>query len=106
MGIVNAEVLRFLDLPDFNCTFRTLVQQLDEFPVDLVNFAPPIFDSHLLSIGPTGQATVDTAFGLFDGIWPVPLRLRPFAAPEPARECGYLADEYRIPNVFFNFFHN
>jgi hypothetical protein len=34
------------DSPDLDRAFRTLVEQLNEFAVDFINFASPIFDAH------------------------------------------------------------
>src|SRR5207244_9801141 len=44
--IIDTQIFGALDLSDFNGAFRTLVQQLNKLPVDLINFPPPIFDGH------------------------------------------------------------
>src|SRR6185436_18117262 len=67
LGIINAEIFSMFDLPNLNGASRTLVEQLNEPGIDLVNFAAPIFDAHLPS-APFNQAanlaTLSTKSGL------------------------------------------
>src|SRR6266581_2102258 len=58
--IIDRQILGALDLSDFNGAFRTLVQQLNKLPVDLINFPPPIFDGHFPDGSFSHLANADT----------------------------------------------
>src|SRR5262245_64924190 len=45
--IVDPKIFDMFNLSDLNCTFRALIEEFNKFGVDLINFAPPIFDAHL-----------------------------------------------------------
>src|SRR6059036_465062 len=58
--IMDTQILGALDLSDFNGAFRTLVQQLNKLPVELINFPPPVFDGHFPDGSFSHLANADT----------------------------------------------
>jgi hypothetical protein len=46
LGLIERKIFGLLDFADFKGAAGTLIEQLDEFPVDFIDLAAPVGESH------------------------------------------------------------